>query len=192
MVALGGAIGAIASAKAASKQMAFQKEAYRHRYQWTMEDMRLAGLNPMLAASLGGGGAPPGAALSVGSVGDLTGSALGALRSSREERMQNITRATAKTNAKVAEEILRIQTHNADIRGYEADISKRDRDIGTSAQGIAAAKGRLIPGSLLGGGSFIGERLGTLLGTQIRKRKGKAYPKYRKGYGKTRDIFGRY
>lgn len=35
------------------------RQNFKHRYQWTMEDMRKAGLNPMLAASMGGGQPPP-------------------------------------------------------------------------------------------------------------------------------------
>ena len=30
-----------------------EKEAYQNRYRWTMDDMRKAGLNPILAASGG-------------------------------------------------------------------------------------------------------------------------------------------
>lgn len=37
------------SAKAAAAQIAFQREAMQHRYQWTMADLKNAGLNPMLA-----------------------------------------------------------------------------------------------------------------------------------------------
>lgn len=47
-----------ASARA---QMAFQERMYRHRYRYTMQDLRKAGLNPILAAEVGGGSAPSGA-----------------------------------------------------------------------------------------------------------------------------------
>lgn len=42
-------------------QMDFQERSQRNRYQWTMEDMRKAGLNPMLAYQQGGGSSLPGA-----------------------------------------------------------------------------------------------------------------------------------
>lgn len=42
--------------RANAKQMAFQKESAQHSYQWAMEDMRKAGLNPILAYKQGGAG----------------------------------------------------------------------------------------------------------------------------------------
>lgn len=70
--AIGGAtIGAVASgigakkARAASFKMQrrahkFSKRRYRRRYQDTVRDMRKAGLNPILAATQGGGSPPSG------------------------------------------------------------------------------------------------------------------------------------
>lgn len=45
----------------ANQQMRFQERSQRRRYQWTMEDMRKAGLNPILAYQQGGGSALSGA-----------------------------------------------------------------------------------------------------------------------------------
>lgn len=50
--------GSMSSAKDA---MEFQEKLYKHRFRWAMKDMRLAGLNPMLAYSQAGGGVPGGA-----------------------------------------------------------------------------------------------------------------------------------
>lgn len=60
---IGGAIGLIggamqnsAASAAANKQMAFQERSAKHSYQWAMDDMKKAGLNPMLAYKQGGAG----------------------------------------------------------------------------------------------------------------------------------------
>lgn len=53
---LGGERSNAASAKAADRQMDFQREMYSSRYQMQMEDMKKAGLNPILSY----GQAPPG------------------------------------------------------------------------------------------------------------------------------------
>lgn len=52
------ALGAIFAKKAAKKAHQRSVDAYKHRYQWTMADMRSAGLNPILAAGQGAGSAP--------------------------------------------------------------------------------------------------------------------------------------
>lgn len=56
----GGLWGNKASGDEAAKNRAFQRRMYKHRYQFTVEDMRKAGLNPALAYQQGGGGAPSG------------------------------------------------------------------------------------------------------------------------------------
>ena len=51
----------------AAQANAWNVENYKHRYQWAVEDMRNAGLNPILAATNGIGGSIAGAsAASVG------------------------------------------------------------------------------------------------------------------------------
>lgn len=144
---MGGAIGAIASAKAASKQMAFQKEAYRHRYQWTMQDMQAAGLNPMLAASLGGGQAPPGASVSPGGAG-IAGGVATAMDAYRKWKLHGIAVRTADAQAAIAE--------NAKI------ISDRNTTIGTSAHGISAYKASLLPSGITKQAGYLGDRFGNI------------------------------
>jgi hypothetical protein len=58
---LGGLMSNRANAKAASEQMDFQERMSNTAYQRAMDDMRAAGLNPLLAAKLGGASTPGGA-----------------------------------------------------------------------------------------------------------------------------------
>lgn len=55
--------------EASQRQMDFQKETLRSQYQWGMEDMRKAGLNPILAYKQGGAGSASGADYTPGNVG---------------------------------------------------------------------------------------------------------------------------
>ena len=72
-----GAAAANREARAASRrQMEFQERMQRNRYRYTMEDMRAAGLNPILAYQQGGGGAPSGASYTPQNIGAGAASAL--------------------------------------------------------------------------------------------------------------------
>lgn len=51
----GNLISMMANKSSARKQMAFQERMSRHAYRYAMQDMRKAGLNPMLAYMQGGG-----------------------------------------------------------------------------------------------------------------------------------------
>jgi len=58
---LGGILGSGAAKRRAKAAWNRTKNAYKHRYQWQMKDMRRAGLNPILSATTGAptaGGAP--------------------------------------------------------------------------------------------------------------------------------------
>jgi hypothetical protein len=67
-----------ASAEQAANQMNFQAEMRRTQYQTAVEDMKQAGLNPMLAYTQGGAGTPTGAmgSVSTAEMGNSIGSAL--------------------------------------------------------------------------------------------------------------------
>lgn len=73
-IGAGAVIGGQILANRANKDIAkgandFTRSTYQNRYQWTMDDMRAAGLNPMLAYQLGAGGAMPGATATMGNIG---------------------------------------------------------------------------------------------------------------------------
>lgn len=54
-----GIFDALIGAGSAAQAQQFNRTNYKHRYQWTAEDMEKAGLNRILAASQGGGQGPP-------------------------------------------------------------------------------------------------------------------------------------
>lgn len=89
-------------AKAASQtQMDFQKETLRHQYQWGMEDMKKAGLNPILAYKQGGAGSAGGSSYTPQNVGSAAVSGASTATSSalasraQETQLENIKADTA-------------------------------------------------------------------------------------------------
>lgn len=57
-MSISGGIGeALGAAHAATRATRRARQAFQNRYKWTMQDMRNAGLNPILAAEVGGGSA---------------------------------------------------------------------------------------------------------------------------------------
>ena len=72
-----------------SKAYRRAKEMYQHRYQWAVDDMRKAGLNPVLAAT--GGGVSTGGLTSgqVGNTGNFGSNALAAYKASQESKLMD-------------------------------------------------------------------------------------------------------
>lgn len=89
----------------AAQANAWNVENYKHRYQWAVEDMRKAGLNPILAATNGIGGSISGAsAASVGmsDIGSTMNSARAASAAERQAKnAENL--AVSQINKNIAE-----------------------------------------------------------------------------------------
>lgn len=83
-----------ASTKYAAK---LQADMYKHRYQWAVEDMRKAGLNPILAATSGIGGSFSGASALGTSVPSIGGEASAMSSSALSRKQANNADALAKS-----------------------------------------------------------------------------------------------
>lgn len=96
-----------ANSAIAQRQMDFQENSYKHRYQWQVEDMKAAGLNPMLSVNSGAGAALSGANYKAeNALGDAVSSALATARLSAD--LDNIEEDTI---------LKRQQGYNVDVQG---------------------------------------------------------------------------
>lgn len=105
---IGGAMQNSAAERAADKQMAFQENSAKHQYQWAMQDMKAAGLNPILAYKQGGSGTLSGSSYTPQNIGAAAaagasaGSGVGssAVAASRNQaELANIAADTALKNS---------------------------------------------------------------------------------------------
>lgn len=108
-MASGGMQQALAAGEAA-KQRDWAEKMYKHRYRWTTEDMKAAGLNPMLAAAHGGGaGSVP---MGTAATGNYKGD----------------SGAMAETGARIGAGLMKANTAKAEAEARAAD-SRGIRDI---------------------------------------------------------------
>lgn len=88
---LGQGLSSAFSASQANKQMAFQERMSSTAHQREVEDLKKAGLNPILSARLGGSSTPPGAQGQVPDFGNSAKTGVDALRLAAEMGVQQAT-----------------------------------------------------------------------------------------------------
>ena len=109
---IGGIGGALIGANTNAKNIKFQKWAMAHAHQYQVNDMRKAGLNPILSAT-GGSGAKPGGGSSVDAGGAFQ-------RGMSDIEPNKLARATAKKVSQ-DEKLSKQTTYNESIKGKILD-----------------------------------------------------------------------
>lgn len=97
---IGGALSNSASAAASKQQHDWNVDDYQHRYQWSMQDMQKAGLNPVLAATQGIGGSINGASALSNSYDLSSAASSGVSAESQKKQAQNAASLISSTNEK--------------------------------------------------------------------------------------------
>lgn len=137
-----------AAKDAAATATAANERMYRHRYQWQVQDLEKAGLNPILAANQGAGAGPSAATADVprNAVGDAVSSALQARRLRAEidlmaqQRKESMAREANYDNSSFLT--------NEQRKGVAYDNVLKARDASfwsSSAGGLARDIERVVP-----------------------------------------------
>ena len=123
---------------ASAQQNAWNVENYKHRYQWAMEDMRNAGLNPILAATNGVGGSIAGASAASIGMPDIAGnisSARGVSAASKQAKVaEHLSTSQIEKNiadAKSSSANAGLATANTTNAGLQNKILQNDVDFKT-------------------------------------------------------------
>jgi len=117
-----------ANAQMAQQQMDFQERMSATAYQRTMADMRAAGINPMLAAQVGGASTPMGASATMqNEMGPAVSSAIDAQRSIAEiknlrEQNKNLKAQTYKIGADASSALAETRLKTASAKQLEAAL----------------------------------------------------------------------
>ena len=115
---VGGAIDYYYNRKNMDYQAKIQEHQYRHRYQWATEDMKNAGLNPILAATSGIAGSMPGVSSAGSYGGDVANAAVGVSNSAAANR-------AAKTGVEVGKSTIALNASSAAKLAADADAIRQ-------------------------------------------------------------------
>ncbi len=115
---VGGSIDNHYAKKKMDYQAKIQEQQYRQRYQWTVEDMKKAGLNPLLAATSGIGGSISGVSSASGVSGDVGSTAVGTANSAAANK-------AAKTGEAVGKSTIALNASSAAKYAADADAIRQ-------------------------------------------------------------------
>lgn len=134
----GSAIQGHYNSAASAQQNEWNVENYKHRYQWAMEDMRNAGLNPILAATNGIGGSIAGSSAASIGMPDIAGnisSARGVSVASKQAKVaEHLSASQIEKNiadAKSSAANAGLATANTTNAGLQNKILQNDVDFKT-------------------------------------------------------------
>lgn len=104
---VGGIISSIGNIVQAGRNRRFQRQHAKNKYQWAVQDLRLAGLNPILAAGGGisGGGSPSGA---MGQISDLGDNITTAKKVESERKLRDETGKMQSQQTKLSQQQVRL------------------------------------------------------------------------------------
>ncbi len=115
---VGGAIDYHYNKKLMDYQAKIQEQQYRQRYQWSTEDMKKAGLNPILAATSGIGGSLSGVSSAGSFGGDVANAAVGVSNSAASNK-------AAKTGEAVGKSTIALNASSAAKYAADADAIRQ-------------------------------------------------------------------
>lgn len=133
-----------ANKKEAKKNRQFQERMARHSYQYAMEDMKKAGLNPMLAFSQGGATTPSGAQAQVNSPSSgVTSSAIGAMQARQALKNMEQQESTMAAQERQAEATKNLQQQLANNAWFDSREKNQAANYWDSPEGGTAKKWQL-------------------------------------------------
>lgn len=115
---VGGAIDNYYNKKNMDYQAKIQQKMYQHRYQWAVDDMKKAGLNPILAATSGIAGSMPGVSSASSFGGDVSNAAVGVSNSAAANK-------AAKTGEAVGKSTVALNASSAAKYAADADAIRQ-------------------------------------------------------------------